>query len=322
MQGGEAFAGRGLRGGCAAFCVALFSGIAVFLSACSGVDEDVSAARAKASSAANREGRADSWTLSQRRLLDIVALQNDLFADPNADSLDGGALAEAALRTKAMRIDSLWKTYFLDFPDDSEALIIYGKFLRRIGRRDSAYDAFKRAAALAPDAAVAYQQMSALEAESGMSAEAFAHIRAALKIEPDNEVYLRQTAYILVLAKKELVGRGLSTREFDALLSRCYRRIFEKNPADKDAKLRYAQSFYDLFEPDYARALALWREIRRDSALNIDRQTASANIARVLVELNRDAEAEAVLREVDLPQLMRAKKLLLSEIERAKNVSK
>ena len=93
--------------------------------------------------------------------------------------------AEAALRTKAMRIDSLWKTYFLDFPDDSDALIIYGKFLRRIGRRDSAYDAFKRAAALAPDAAVAYQQMSALEAESGMSAEAFAHIRAALKIRHD-----------------------------------------------------------------------------------------------------------------------------------------
>lgn len=271
------------------------------------------AARSGGSSAA----AGNSYTLAQRRILDILKAQDDLFADPNIGA--GNANADAELLTKAMRVNSLWKTFFLDNPDDFEAHVLYGKFLRRIGQPDRAYETFKRADELRPNVPVVLQQLSALEAESGEAAKAFGHVRAALEAEPDNAVFLLQCAYIMVLGKNEIAGEGkiLSPAEFDALLTACYRKIAEQNPDDRAAKVRYAQSFYDLFAPDWQKALSIWRDLEKSASLNLELQTARANIARVLVELGRDAEAERILQSVDAPSLARAKTLLLREIERA-----
>ena len=259
----------------------------------------------------------NSYTLAQRRILDILKAQDDLFADPNIGA--GNANADAELLTKAMRVNSLWKTFFLDNPDDFEAHVLYGKFLRRIGQSDRAYETFKRADELRPDVPVVLQQLSALEAESGEVVKAFGHMRAALAAEPDNAVFLLQCAYIMVLGKNEIVAEAklLSPAEFDALLSACYGKIAEQNPDDRAAKVRYAQSFYDLFAPDWQKALSIWRELEKSASLNLERQTARANIARVLVELGRDSEAEQILKTVDAPALARAKTLLLREIGRA-----
>lgn len=274
-------------------------------------------AGAGTSANARAGGGGNSFTLGQRRILDIASAQDALFADPNA-ALDD-AMARAQLKTKAMRIISMWKAYFADNPDDVHALLIYGKFLRRIGMDDEAYAAFKKADSLNPSLGVAKQQMSALEAERGQAKKAFCHIRQAMRLEPENTVYMRQCAYILIVAKNELAGgKVLSNAEFDRLAGDCYRKIYEADKSNRREKVRYAQSFYDLFEPDWQKALSLWREILGESALNIERQTAKANIARVLIELGRDGEAAAVLGEVDLDSLAGAKKILLEKIARQK----
>ncbi len=257
----------------------------------------------------------NSYTLGERKILDIIKLQEDLFADPNINNM--GNFAYSELQTKAMRIESMWRTYFIENPNDVSALIIYGKFLRRIGQEEKAYETFVHADSINPSIAVVKQQLSALEAEQGLSKKAFLHIKDALAIAPDNPIYLKQCAYILIMAKTNLINENvLSFTEFDKILSRCYQRIHEQNPNDKAEKIRYAQSFYDLFKPDWQKALSLWNEILQESTLNIERQTAFANIARVLVELNRDAEAEDILKNVDAKNLQHAKKMLLSEIKR------
>lgn len=283
---------------CAAACAALC--------ACAG-DGRANSARAEGA----RGG--ETFTLGQKKILDIAKLQDELFANPNA-ALEG-EMARAELKTKAVRIISMWKTYFAENPDDVHALLIYGKFLRRIGLDGEAYAAFSKAEKLDPNLAVAKQQMSALEAERGMAREAFAHIRQAMRLEPENTVYMRQCAYILILGKKDLAGgKVVSNAEFDSLAEFCYRKIYESDKSNRAEKVRYAQSFYDLFKPDWQKALSIWREILSESALNLERQTAAANIARVLIELGRDAEAEEALKSVDLPSLARAKRLLLEEI--------
>lgn len=262
----------------------------------------------------------NSYTLRELKILDIVRLQDDLFADPNINNM--GNFAYSELQTKALRIESMWRTYFIENPDDVTALIIYGKFLRRIGQTQKAYEMFLRADRISPNIAVVKQQLSAIEAEEAQSTKAFAHISQALKLEPNNSTYLKQTAYILVMAKDEFIKSGmLSKSEFDKLLSDCYRKVYENNADNKEEKIRYAQSFYDLFEPDWQKALSLWKEILDESTLHIERQTALANVARILVELGRDVEAEKILKEVNVKNLQRPKRLLLEEIERSKKLN-
>ncbi len=265
----------------------------------------------------SRKYTGNSYTLGERKVLDILKLQDDLFADPNINNM--GAFAHSELQTKALRIDAMWRTYFIENPNDVSALVLYGKFLRRIGQDAKAYETFVRVDKINPKIAVVKQQLSALEAESAQVKEAFKHIMQALELEPDNSTYLTQLVYILVLGKNTLVNSAvISNKDFDRLLTDSYRKIYENNPTNQDAKIRYAQSFYDLFEPNWQKALSIWNEIYQDSTLNIERQTAQANMARILVELNRDNEAIDMLKNVNLPNLERAKRLLLNEIERAK----
>lgn len=298
----------------------LFAGGAAALSGCASQkhlpSKDEDGALSVSAANANRQS-ANSYTMAQRRLLDIVELQDDLFSDPNIDGL--GEKSHAQLLTKASRIDSLWRSYILDFPEDVQALVIYAKFLRRTGRENAAYEMFKRADALDPKLAVVKQQLSAMDAEAGEIANALSRIKAALEIEPENPAYLRQCAYLLAGAKRKILEEELlSPAQFDALLLRCHKIPHKNNPADRQLKIRYAQSFYDMCAPDYTEALELWRQIFDSAALNIEKQTAAANIARVLVELNRDAEALEYLKLVDIPALERPKRLLLNEIQRAK----
>ncbi|MFR6033422.1 MAG: hypothetical protein ACLUKN_09755 [Bacilli bacterium] len=49
-------------------------------------------------------------------------------------------------------------------------------------------------------------------------------------------------------------------------------------------------------------------------AFDVEKQTAMANKARVLIELNRDSEAEAILAKIDNPNLSDSKNALLAEI--------
>ncbi len=260
----------------------------------------------------------NSYTLSEKKLLDILKQQDALFADPNINSM--GTFSQAELKTKALRIESQWKAYFMDNPEDVKALVLYGKFLRRIGQDSKAYATFKQADNLDGRIAVVKQQLSALEAEVGSVKEAYGHICQALALGGDERVFLTQKAYIMVVGKRTLVSSGvLSPKEFDKQLAHCYSAIAEKNPDKLDVQLRYAQSFYDLFEPDWNKALSIWQEVLRLSALNIERQIAQANIARVLIELNRDAEARQILENVTAPSLERAKKLLIKELDKTSN---
>ncbi len=259
-----------------------------------------------------------SYTLAEKKLLDILRLQDDLFSDPNINAM--GTFSQAELKTKAMRIEAQWKAFFLENPENVNAFVLYGKFLRKIGQDAKAYATFKQADLLDGKIAVVKQQLSAIEAESGSVKEAYFHICEALSLSQGDNVFLTQKAFIMVLGKNTLISEGvISKRDFDEQLGKCYREISQKNPDDRTAKIRYAQSFYDLFEPDWNKALSIWEEILKTSSLRIERQTALANIARVLVELNRDEEARKILEQVDAPNLQRAKKLLIVELDKSSN---
>ena len=95
-----------------------------------------------------------------------------------------------------------------------------------------------------------------------------------------------------------------------------YRRAAQLEPENSALQWKYARAFYDAGRPDWNAALAQWNLVLSKFApLNLDRQTALANKARVLIELRRDAQAREILEtQVGPPSLLADKRRLLEII--------
>ena len=255
-------------------------------------------------------------SLARKKLLDILGEQARFYKRMGNDT----RLKEIETLSAYRRIMSLWEGYFLENPNDVEARIIYGKFLRSTGKASDAYAEFCAADRLDPSIAVVKQQMATFEAETGRVKESYAHICDAVRIEPDNAVYVWQAAKLMVSRRDVLEEHlKLSPEEYDKKFLSLYARAAELEPTVASFQTDYALSFFDAVKkPDWNAALRQWKRVEKLAALNLDRQIVLANMARVLIELNRDDEAEKLLESVTLDSIAGVKSALLAEIERAR----
>ncbi len=257
-----------------------------------------------------------SYTLSQKKLLEIIDQQKRFFDRVKSES----RMSQSDALSLKNKLDSLWAEYMAQYPKDIDALILYGKYLRAVGEDELSYNQFLKADALNPDIAVVKQQLANYEAEHGLPKYAFDNISAAVALDPDNSVYRLQMAELIVFFREELIHKKyFSQSQLDSLMIKSYAKAAELEPQNSNIQWKYAQAFYDVGKADWSAALAQWEKILENFApLNLDRQTALANKARVLIELNRDKESLAVLEKVTLPSLQPDRRKLLSIIENAK----
>ena len=258
-----------------------------------------------------------SYTLSQKKLLDIIEEQDRFFERIRGKS----RMSHSDALSLKSKIDALWAEYLAEFPDDVDALILNGKFLRATGDDELSYKQFSHADALSPNLPVVKQQLANYEAEHGLAKHAYDNIRAAVSLAPENSVYRLQLAQLILFFREELITRhGFSQAALDAELTQSYARAAELEPENGEIRKKYALSFYDVGKADWNEALRQWNIVlEKFSPLNIDKQTALANKARVLVELGRDAEARGILEKIDSPALQADKRRLLEIINQAKN---
>ena len=248
----------------------------------------------------------DSYTFAQKKLLEIAKEQNRFFEK----------LGSVSHLSTVVNSDLIWSAYFAGEERDAESYAIYGKFLRRTSDPTTAYRAFLKADSLDPTLASVKHQLAVYESENGQFKEAYGHFNAALALSPDNPTYLSQTAKFLMVARSELSESGdFDVAALDAQMLECYRKWAELSPANSPARWEYAKAFYSVEKPDWNLALEVWRGVFAESTLSLERQTAVANIARVLIELRRDAEARALLEKVDNPFLADDKAKLLGVID-------
>lgn len=200
----------------AAFGAAL---AALALSGCAGGDSP-----APPQAAARAQTGAKTYTLAQKKLLEIVAAQNGLL-DKMGRAERPSTLAASDLISEKKRVDSLWNEYFAGESRDAESYAIYGKYLRATSNPTIAYAAFLKADALDPSMASVKHQLAVYEAENGQFAKAYRHFSEALGLAPDNSVYLSQTAKFLMVARAELAASGASTRPSSTpKMLGCYRK--------------------------------------------------------------------------------------------------
>ena len=262
-----------------------------------------------------KRSNADSYTFAQKKLLEIAKEQNR-FLEKLRNVSYLSTVVNSDLISEKKRLDSLWSAYFAGEERDAESYAIYGKFLRRTSDPTTAYRAFLKADSLDPTLASVKHQLAVYESENGQFKEAYGHFNAALALSPDNPTYLSQTAKFLMVARSELSESGdFDVAALDARMLECYRKWAELSPANSPARWEYAKAFYSVVKPDWNLALEVWRGVLADCTLSLERQTAMANIARVLIELRRDAEARALLEKVDNPFLADDKAKLLGVID-------
>lgn len=293
----------------AAFRAAL---AALALSGCAGGDPP-----APPQAAARAQTGAKTYTLAQKRLLEIAAAQNGLL-DKMRRAERLSTLSASDLISEKKRVDSLWNEYFAGESRDAESYAIYGKYLRATSNPAAAYAAFLKADSLDPSMASVKHQLAVYEGENGQFAKAYGHFWEALELEPDNAVYLSQTAKFLMIARAELAASGdFDPTSLDAKMLGCYRKWADASAPNSRARWECAKAFYQVSSPDWEEALARWEDILENATIGLERQTALANKARVLIELRRDAEAREILEKVDNPHLAGDREALLGIIGEA-----
>lgn len=258
-----------------------------------------------------------TYTLAEKKLLYIIDQQNRFFERIKSKS----RMSRSDALSIKSRIDSLWDEYLAQFPDDANALIINGKFLRATGDPDTAYKRFSKAERINPKIAVVKQQLANYEAEHGMPKEAYDNLKEAIALEGNVAIYHIQLADLLLFFREEFLVKQVFTQEkIDNEMIDVIAQASKLEPKNSKIQWKYARFFYDVGKPDWNLALAQWENILQNFApLNIDKQTALANKARVLIELNRDEQAEEILKQIDLKSLSPDVKKLMSVIESAKN---
>ncbi|MFI3290888.1 MAG: hypothetical protein R3Y46_03300 [Opitutales bacterium] len=282
--------------------------LSLFLVACSSTEIPVE------QSEPAQKKEVHSISLAQRQLLDIIAEQNQLFETYKEDSQDKLILAQ--MNTKYKKIVSKWQNYISQYPEDIDAIIIYGKFLRAVGEFANAYKAFLEVDKINPNIAVVKQQLASFEGDYGMYKEALIHIKKAIELSPDEAIYYYQLAELLCVYYKDFLRENIYTQEAINLdMENSFEKAISLDPKNLHLYWRYAQSFYQQSDASWQKALKAWDSLEPFVYMNLEKSNVLLNKARVLIELYRDEEALVILNNINTPSFKKDKDRLIAIIK-------
>ena len=256
----------------------------------------------------------EQYTLSSQRLSKIIEMQNrffDLSKDPIKPS-------DQELTRKAQEIVASYESYLSDNSKDVNALILFGKFLDKVGQQDHAVNYFLEADSINPRLAVVKQQIGNYLIEEGRPLDAFPFFMLTLEIEPQQPAYHFHLANYLFLFEDELVeAEIMDLAALKSFMLDCFERASSLNPKNFDYHLRFAQSFFDCPSASRMKALRVWDDLivkfpKRSSS---EKDYCKLCKGRILLELNRDREAVTLIESVSTRSLTNTKLSLLKQVK-------
>lgn len=186
----------------------------------------------------------------------------------------------------ATSLSEAWERILAANPEATEAWILYGKFLRRIGAVDLANKAFVRANELDPSIAVVKQQIGNYLAETGKFELALAYFMAATELEPEEAVYHYQTGELIALFREEFIASGtLDEKAIDSLMLDAFATAARLRPEERSLQLRYAEAWFDVADPEWPRALELWKALHSSATNPAQEEAARIRLAEVNARL-------------------------------------
>jgi tetratricopeptide (TPR) repeat protein len=251
-------------------------------------------------------------SMAEHRLKGIVEHQKILFADAASQGAD---LDNAAFRTQVEQLTREYESLLRDNPGFAAGYASYGYMLRKVGLEKQSVAVLIKANQMDPDIPLVKNELGNYLAEQGKPLEAVNYFLAAVKLEPGEPLYHYQLGTLLYEARDEFLKSGEWTRDsIDNAMLDAFRHAAELAPDRIEFAYRYAESFYDMRDPDWASALKAWEGLEARGQSEIERQTMRLHEANVLISMGRADDARRVLDRVTDQALEAQKQRLVARL--------
>ncbi len=252
-------------------------------------------------------------TFSEKILGRILDRQERFFANDSDHEKN-----EKEITRQAQEIVANYESYIAQNPQDTNALILFGKFLRKVGQEEHATEFFLEADKINPKLAVVKQQLANYLIEKNKPIDAFPFLVLTIELDSDEAIYHYQLGNFLFVFQGDLISENILTKE--AVQSFMHRSFYEAkflNPQNFDFQLRYAQSFFDFSDSNKSEALLAWQHIEKafPERTMLEKDYFRLCQARVLLQLNCKKDASILINSVSSKTLRKTKDQLLMQID-------
>ena len=208
-----------------------------------------------------------------------------------------------------------YKAYLTTHPEDVDALILYGKLLRRVQANDAAFNAFLKADELDPNIAVVKQQIGTHLAEQGKGKAALPFYIQAIDLEKNTAIYHFALGQLLAAFKADFVADEVFTVDaIERETLKAFRQAAQLEPENFNFQMRLGEAYYDLNSPNWEAALIHWNKLSKQMDDTLSREIVNLHRARVLGKLGRKKEALVLTGNIQTPGLQVSRKKVMNEL--------
>jgi tetratricopeptide (TPR) repeat protein len=251
-------------------------------------------------------------TMAEQRLREISEHQKAVLADAAGERATPD---DPELKARANQIVHEYESLLRDNPDFAAGYASYGYMLWKVGARKEAVAILLKANQLDPNIPLVKNELGNYLAEEGKPMEALNYFLAAIKLEPGEPLYHYQLGTLLHEARDDFLKSGEWTRDaLDHSMQQAFKTAAGLAPDRIEFTYRYAESFYDMREPDWNEALGAWRGLEARAQSDIERQTMRLHEANVLIAMGRGADAARILGTITDPKLDAQKQKLVARM--------
>lgn len=255
---------------------------------------------------------AETESLAERTLRQLVDRQKDLLAEEAKKSPQFDA---DNFQTQMQLVCQGYELLLRDNPKFAPGYAAYGYLLGKIGQPKASVAILLKANQLDPDLPLVKNQIGNFLAEQGRPREALPYFLAAIKLEPKEPLYHYQLGTLLYEARDEFIKSGEWTADgLNHAMHDAFRMAAELAPNRIEFTYRYAESFYDLDNPDWDAALKAWNALEARALSEIERQTMRLHEANVLLKQGKADHARVILDTVTEPALQQQKQKLVAQL--------
>ena len=247
-----------------------------------------------------------------QRLFEIAAKEEAIY---KKIAEDPDFYSDADIERRVIELIEAYENYLENTSDDLEALILYGKLLRRAGDPETAFQVFLRADQLDPKLAVVKQQIGTYLAEKGKGKAALLYYQQAVEYEPESAVYNFSLGQLLYQFCDEFVNAEIYTRDaIDREMIKAFSKAVLLRPDNYDYYIRLGAAYYDQASPDWQTALRHWQKPNQTFKESYQIEIIHLHTARVLGKLGRHEEARKLAESVNHTALQKSKQEVLDEL--------
>lgn len=258
------------------------------------------------------QGAPRSESMTERTLRQLVERQREILEQA---AQAGDHFDQSDFEMKMQRVCLGYEELLRESPEFAAGYAAYGYLLRQIGMDRESSAMLMKANQYDANIPMVKNQLGNYLAEQGHPLDAVSYFMAAIKLAPDEPLYHYQLGTLLHEARDDFVLSDEWTAEsVDAAMHEAFRRAAELAPDRIEFTYRYAESFYDLSDPDWDAALKVWASLEEQARSAPEREAMRLHAANVCLKLGKFAHARLLLDNVTDPALAQQKEKLVAQL--------